>query len=280
MIRSIVALALLFGIVHAPAALAETTGRLVTGPLTFTLTDLNPNDGITPSLVFDPMPYIVEPWLGPPRVTTSGSTGSESLWDYVEGGGNTLPLASSSALAGRTWAQAEMGGREEAGTHWIDVSAGVIEASGSEWQQRHAGASAMTGIFYFEITPNTAVTFNLPVDLTGFHQVVDGATTSLDVHASLYMHMSGVPEIWADSWLSRANLRSNFTLQQHDVVSITHDNTAGVPQRGIVIVQAGVSIHSYTGVSPVPEPSGAAMLVAGLVVTGLWSFRRRSKPRR
>lgn len=280
MIKSIVALALFFGIVHAPAALAGTTGQVVTGPLTFTLTDLDPNDGITPSLVFDPMPYIVEPWLGPPRVTTSVWTDNDSVSERIEGGGTTLPLASSSELAGRGWAQAEMGGREEAGTHWMDVSAGVIGASGSEWQQRHASATAMTGIFYFEITPNTAVTFHLPVDLMASHQVVDGARISLDVHASLDLQIPGVPGVWADSWLSRRNSRSNFTLEQHDVVSITHDNTASATQWGLVIVQAGVTIHSFTGVAPVPEPSGMAMLIAGLVVTGLWSFRTQRTPRR
>ena len=173
-----------------------------------------------------------------------------------------------------------MVGREEAGTHWMEVSAGVIEASGPEWQQRHASATALTGIFYFEITPSTAVTFNLPVDLTASSHVADGARTTLGAGASLYLHMSGEREVWADTYLSRTNSRSDFTLEQHDVVTATHSNTAATPQRGLAIIQATVSIYSYTGVPPVPEPSTTAMLIAGLAVTGLWLFRRRSRIRR
>lgn len=269
----IVAAALTIGLMSSPIAFADATGRLVFGSVSYTLTDLDLDDGIAPLLVFQPVPtsgYGAIANLHAGVDADDHSQGSGVAYDLIG------PQRVSSSVPGMGYAVTEMRGRDHPITHVVEISLDLTEGSSSAWN-RHVNGSAMTDLLYFELSPNTAVSFSLEMEVDITRLGASNAPMLYRMWATLLM---AAPS-YADAQVAELKLTGrvpageDFSLDEQHVLSLDYENRSGANQTGYLVLMGQAALHANPGL--VPEPSIASMLAAGLLGAGIWSHRTRRK---
>jgi hypothetical protein len=272
-------------VVAAPV-LADAHGSASFGSVTVTLIDLNPNDGIAPSISFlqgaryEAGPYITGeaqsylPGVEDSRFERVAATQTKSLEDKVK-----TSLASSSASV--------TAAANGAGFTAMSVSGAAESAVGGYGHfYSYASVPAAVAGNGFVLSPNTMVSFSAfgsaSADYTlGYtSQSIEGERAS----AVLTLYVSG----------AKADGSGDVTDFQQQFASVYSDIYGGLPGsdsaswNGVMSASySNLSTHSSIGhfyaetevgglsVSAVPEPATYGMLLAGLGTIGIARRRRR-----
>lgn len=273
-----VALALACG-----AAVADSRGAGAVTSVTYTLIDLNPNDGIAPSITFASS---VSDYAGP---TATGyvraSTPDEDIYrEYTRYGASP-----SSAISGGT------------STAWSSTSSSAVGVAGVGVSSMKVKGEALStadisGVYYsavesplahFTLSANTAVVFTATGWLTGQTTLGGDPDTGFVENggAVLQLETRG-PGQGGDTVYDRqqADAVAWYTQGANGAVSGESKSWQGVLTSGYsntnafaVEGQFGIALSvAGTSVAGVPEPSTYAMLLAGLAGVGCIARRRQS----
>lgn len=244
----------------------NTSTSFVLDNLRYDLVDLDPNDGITPSLTFT-----IDPTS---RNSHARVRARNRFGDAVRDYGPWLPPAapSSVSLDLFPWnASASM-----TGTLGTDLSLqGDATISGADGIERTLSTWADSGYITFVLSPMSAVTWHTDIEGHGIAAAVTaptaGGMVSLELSLSLFSESPAQSE--RSSYRFTAAPGDRFDL--NDTIEATLSNTLATG------IQGGVNLNGSgylsNSVSPVPEPAHWALLLTGLaVITGA---RRRARRR-
>ncbi|MGJ7916217.1 hypothetical protein ACI48D_12150 [Massilia sp. LXY-6] len=254
------------------AAQASATGHIVQGPLTWTLVDLRPDDGIAPSLVFQPIPYGKQ---SPGAINISiWSNGSHSGIDKMGDGSGALSADYTDGL------HSGFGRMSGAGP-----GSPRLEAGASTTGTGTAGAFDMTDsqvnapFLQFLLGPGTGVVLSAAAHATG--KVSDLSTdeyarAQLDLEAGLYFG-NGNASFWSDGAQLEASTSSGKPSFDDELRrSLTFGNGTDAAAYGYIATDVLVWTRAASTVAAVPEPAAAWMLAPGLVLVG-GALRRRAQ---
>lgn len=258
-------------------AAAQAMGRTTVGSLTYTLTDLDPLDGITPSLVFNPMPYVPPPGDEVEGARLFASYDMGDVYENVERHGDgTATLSQVFQPGANTWISATLSGRDQALTHQIEIDASAA-ADGTTLHAAHG--TLYTGRLPFLLSPNTAVSFSLSVDVEA------SITHGLELNeyyqsaVSFYLAIGEYPFSGFDndyqSYTAHASpmYGGQRSLDISDLLNVSYQNTSNQFLNGHTSFNAWGHVVAGPPPPPIPEPGTLPMLAAGLAVACLW--RRR-----
>ncbi|CUI07211.1 PEP-CTERM sorting domain-containing protein [Massilia sp. P8910] len=248
------------------AASAQMTATVTISNFSYQLIDLNPNDGVAPSLSWQ----VLVPELPYPNSVASVRGGNLQTRDgvVVDGTGPLDPVSVSKATlygGGSASVTGEFG--KNLTLHTSLTSAPEAPGTKEPWRW---DAEAATGWMPFILTPNTAVIFSAGVSGGGtpgayhnFSQVGLGARSDIGGKEE---------DTWAgENWYATSG--PTFLTRLELTVSNSHTYST----TNAWIADAMSSVFNTT--SPVPEPSSWVMLLAGLGIAGFAS-RRGSRTRR
>ncbi|UGQ48334.1 hypothetical protein [Massilia endophytica] len=256
--KPLVLLGCMLGAAWSAPALADVDATITYGKLSYTLTDLDPSDGIAPSLSF--IPLSSDGYSG-----TLGASYSEwyrghpAVSDYLnrsdfEGGPLSLDY-----VRGDSTMHASLGSRGAAPSQVLTIEDHLRTTD----RTLNAYHSIFSDPVAFTLSANTSVTFH----------------TAMDYSA----HVSGP----GSSFLARSVLEVFIDPAGEDGHTVNAEGVSGIGD-GTTLLQASFSngtsasaegyallslFTSAAVVSPVPQPAHGAMLLAGLAVLGL--VRRR-----
>lgn len=246
------------------------------GQLSFTLKDLDPDDGVMPSIVFAALPagaatlnaYVAEAGaLSPSSKYVQG--GLPSSMTALAGADSRLALAVSGAVPGA-----------------VTVNAALdLAGSGAAWSRVFGSASADN--LSFTLTPHTELLLSASSTLSAgtpaamAAQAGEGGSAvtsmSLDVATggswtSRYVYQSAYAGATRDA-ATGVPVFSGQPVVNDDALSIVFDNTSGWYGAGVLSLAATATASAYTAavlpLSPVPEPCAVGMIAAGLLMMAL-----------
>lgn len=230
------------GIVTAPASHAHATSTATLSGFSYTLTDLDPNDGISPNLTLTAPNY----WIATAA--------------YPDGSGYPDPVNIIS----------------QPGISYITTATGYAVASYDDFNassvvmvNEHAPQHASNVItqWHFALTPNTAVTFT---SFGAIHAEHAGDLTT-DAYAQLFAAYLPSPSAPYETYLDDS-LYAYYGQNQSRELNVTL--SSGVSELD-GRVGLGTTAYGQSVAAPVPEPATYAMLVCGLVAIGY--AKRRTK---
>jgi hypothetical protein len=279
----LLAASVLAGMAHGAAASATSAGGI--GPVTITLVDLDPGDGITPSILFAPDAG------GNSGGTVSGELRSwtpdaETFREFRSQGFGTA----SSADAGRSLPMASAGG-SITGLAGIGFSAlGAQGQAGSDPASRGSyDVTAQSAWVGFTLSANTAVRFSAGAWAQGATSTGGDPSTGWDEAGGALVALSaGGPDaggsiVWDDDErIATASYTLDGAGNVHGdaqswsgLLSVSFSNHTGASADGIFTAEARAFGHS--AIAAVPEPATNAMLLAGLGLVGLVARRRAAR---
>ncbi|WP_338763339.1 hypothetical protein [Massilia sp. METH4] len=255
--------AALFGAAPAAALAAQASASL--GPLTFILVDLDPADGISPSLTLSgssgsaaaPTAASFIALDGPLTQTDLPTwTDSRPIQHEIERGTAQLNATGTFSLTGR---ESPTGALLAAAvtTQVLDAAPGLHALS------RLAGD---TGATAFTLSANTRVLFSVPYDVALSTEPPPGAGERLEAGmAAVWLGVEGLGGGYDEvRWLNHAPDGAGF-------LSVALENGTGFDQGGTLRFGADVQVESITAV---PEPGMLPMLGVGLLVLAGCASRR------
>jgi hypothetical protein len=249
--------------VPATAPAAEAGASL--GPLTFILVDLDLGDGITPSMTF---------------TGTSGSVSAPTAISYLTLDDAFIETAfptwthpapidhvidrSTSTLS--AVGQFSLTGRESPAGALLTAAVGtqvLVAEPGLRVASRLAGD---TGTTAFTLSPNTAVLFSVPYDVSLSTEPPPGAGERLEAGAAaVWLSIAGLGNAYDEvRWLNHAPDGAGF-------LEVAVENRGGFDQAGTFSYGVDLQVESIT---PVPEPGMLPMLGAGLALLAALAGRR------
>lgn len=266
-------LALAASLAAAPGWAAVSSSAQI-GPLQLQLFDLDPSDGITPSLQFTNMGSNT-------GLYTLAMTPAPYAYDMqIDIGSTPWQAGSVTALAGVAQASAAIEGTgTAAGTRlWAAGGAGNFDSLYAFEAARYSGsadAPLMGGVF--------TVSANTIAVLSGVATVAASgtATTVLEEYAAATVHIElaglgggGSGAQSAQDTLATGGYGSAqpFNFGNSRLLSVSFLNQTAGDLSGTLSLTANVSGYVYA--TPVPEPRSWALLLAGLTAVG-WRARRR-----
>jgi hypothetical protein len=257
--KPLILLGCALGAAWSAPALADVDATITYGKLSYTLADLNPADGIAPSLTFNPLPpdgYTGT--LGASYLEWYG--GYPTVSDYLnrsdfEGGPLSLDYR-----WGDSTMHASLGGRAVPASQVLTVS--------DQLRTNDRTLNAYHSIFgdplTFTLSANTAVTFHSELD---YSAQVSGAGSAFSARGVLELFIDPPGEEGHTVNTERLiGVGDGTALLQASFSNSSSSNVEGYTQLSL--------FTSGAIASPVPEPAHAAMLLAGLAVLGL----RRRRP--
>ncbi|MBB3223212.1 PEP-CTERM sorting domain-containing protein [Pseudoduganella umbonata] len=231
---------------HAHAAVAQ--GAATISNLRYALTDLDPDDGISPNLAFNPVYGNI--WGGlnfsgsrvyedndfiPPSISGNWENGNNAISSRVDGSGR-----------------------------FEDTVLSVSHRSETVTTEAHAFID-----FQFYLTPGTRITFYSDYALGASGYDPDGRARSLT------FFQGRLSEFGTGEVRNFLHFAGDENLELNGTASISWDNAGPEAWEGSLNLHTfGYSVGSAV---PVPEPSSYAMLAAGL---GLMGFLARQRTRR
>lgn len=251
-----------------PAAHAESQGQASLGTLTFTLIDLDPNDGIAPSLVWDSSP--MSPAYGNTSLQystldvndTGTSTGSD---DFAM---QAAPVAGLSVSGSVT-------GRSSPGTQQISTD---VRAASDAY---YSGALTLsTGQIGFTLSANTAVSFSTE------YQIAGGVTGDGSRDEYFWSRAEMFSDLDSNAALGSYGGRDHSAATLGDFprslditgsITVSETNTTLLPQHGLVMLTLNSRAFSDNVLVPIPEPESLPMFAVGMLVLGAWARRARRR---
>jgi len=231
------------GIAAAPASHAQAMSTATLSGFSYTLTDLDPNDGVTPNLTLTAPDY----WIAT-AVYPDGS-GSPNPVDIIhQPGFSNVSTAAGNAIA-----------------TYDGVNAWSIVMLNEHAPQF---ASNVINQWHFALTQNTAVTFT---SYGAIHAEHAGDLTT-DAYTQLFAAYLDSPSAPNETYLSDS-LYAYYGLDQSRELNVTLSSGASQldGRVGFSTAAYGQSIPA-----PVPEPATYAMLIGGLFAIGYAKRRTRA----
>ena len=260
-------------------AQAGVTGEVTIGQFSYTLTDLNPNDGVSPSITFLP-PDTAGPSAAPGTLLFSYSAGKVEGSHYVEGS-DSHPVSVDYTEQGLT-----VGG-SLSGTAALVTASLSLHASTDPSFGEDASAYATMHSRWVDIvlSPYTALTVQAQVHFTG--EVADsGKYKRLDMDGNLWLSGQNADDCCVSQRFSADS--GYFTgptpaFDRIDTILGTWSNDSASSFQGSLLMYGSIDALSQAGAvtgppPPVPEPANVAMLAAGLPL--LLALRRRGRHRK
>jgi len=280
-LHTAVACAMAMAAVAAMPAHATATSNASFGNLTITLTDLDLNDGVAPSLSFGPYgkPYVAVGTHGwgddyisheySKAASTMGGTLSGQLTDPLSSA--QVHLAAANTVAGFT----SMSTSGQAASTPDGHGAYYGYASGSNPSARAFTLSANTRLTISvagALSTTTTIGYNLEADQGEY------ALASLLLGLTAY-NQDGVETVDSRFYEmgSYFNVRDDgTTMGEHydwnGLLSVEYSNLSAFAANGYL--DTAVAISGLSAVGAVPEPETWGMLLAGLALVGTVSRRR------
>lgn len=263
-----------------PPAMAGASGRVTQGQLSYTLVDLAPEDGIAPSLVFEPLP---NPGPVDPVNMAHGSVryavGDDSRF-VEQAATGTDPLVLGYDLGSAGAITARLDGRGQPATQRLAIEAG---ANPGEHGDVQVGSWMYVGDMGFTLSANTRVEFSTTLHVQAGVTSAAGANEWFQSASWMYLMMGHFPDttgfdwdhelvtVHADpAWGAPRDVDTTLTM------TVAYDNTALEGQYGTVSFNTSVNAMAA---QPVPEPAALSMMFAGLLVLGGTRLRARSRLR-
>lgn len=271
-LRSILAAA---AAVLAPcAAHAGVTGQVTIDHFTYTLTDLDPNDGLAPSITFLPAP------------TAGASAGSGTLmFQYSAGKVSGSPFidgAGKPSMAASYTAQGLTVGGSLDGAAALDTASLSLYASADQsyGQQVSAWANANSRWVDFVLSPNTALTIQADAHFAG--EITGADMNRLDMEGGLWLTGEDANQNAVSHYFTAdAGILPTPTPAFDRIESVvgSYANATAASFSGQLLMFAMVDALALPAAvtAPVPEPARGAMLAAGLPL--LLILRGRARPR-
>lgn len=293
---AIASAAALAALASAPAhATASASASL--GPLTITLTDLDPNDGIAPSITFNDAHGYANTAVG--AVAHDYSNGAESVTNDYRVGAWT-PVAVATSGVANAWASASVSGNGSADGTTLVASGAAFGSSAGNSSDFGGGALAPYGFFYgfgqFTLSAHTSVTFSASAAASaGVTNVWDPAITYgyewASADAGLEVRDAGFgvgTEDFTTAYVASKPYDTSppctsmtfgscygpDSASESRTVSVSLVNDADESSWGWLRGRAEGSGQSYA--LAVPEPSTYALMLAGLAATVFVARRRRA----
>ena len=261
----------------------QLTGEVSHGHLGYTLFDLDPNDGVTPSLDFLPTPSAAEERGGKLSAAIAVHTPGRSA-EGERVGDDPGPFSYALGIPDEAGFSLSASGRGDPGT--MDIGVEAWAGAPSDGSTRFGHGWIQSDALGFVLTPNTRVSFSsagsYAADIAGGEVSGQFLTENL-----LMVYDTGADGQVLDSEHDRmgADLRSQsgadgFAHAADFTLAVDWYNWADAQ------TQAHVSLYSFASIHlqntnpvpplPVPEPGVLPMLAAGLA--GLaWRVRRRNR---
>jgi hypothetical protein len=260
------------------------TGNAV---FSYTLVDLDPNDGITPSITFD---FAAGgPRTGYLSVSLSNQSAGIDQWQYTFGSAqiydHTKSLSNPAVGSGSATITAGTGLSKVSGmTANVTASSNILPAPAPFERNLGAGASAtpLQGDYY--LSANTELILSADVSL--YASASSGTGGRANASASFSMYLQGptvqLSDREAASLKAISSGLATDTKSLSNIYSVSYANTSSTTQRGYIetsLSSGGTNYALYAAVpgAPVPEPETYAMLLAGL---GLVARVTRRKAKR
>jgi len=264
--RATLALGMLLG---ACGAFAGSSAQATLDTLTVTLVDLDPGDGIAPSISFiggasRASAVVFQPFGVFDEDVANGS----SVWSDV-GASVTLSLgraAASLAGAGADGSGAALQVSGQAAEPGAPLGASV-QYQAQVWAPYVAAGA-------FVLSPHTAVTISAEASLS---TITQSSATSHDVAgAGAYLFLNGTGDVISLDCESFAGQQCTAT--DGRLLSVTFSNAAATSADATF--QAWAQVAGFSQAAAVPEPAGPLMLLAGLGVVGSLARGRRASQRK
>jgi hypothetical protein len=254
---------------------AGVTGQVTIGQFSYTLTDINPNDGIAPSITFLPTPS-TGPSAEPGVLLFSYSAGNAGASHYVEGAGSQ-PVSVDYTETGLT-----VGG-SLSGTGVLDTASLSLHASTdpSFGQDVSAYATMQARFLDFVLSPHTALTVQAQLHFAG--EVTDSGTYNrLKLDGNLWLSGQNADDCCVSQRFGAGSgLLAGPTpaFDRIEAILGTWSNNSASSFQGSLLMYGSLdALSEANGVTvpapPVPEPAIVAMLGAGLPL--LLALRRRA----
>lgn len=255
--------AALLAALWAGAATAQSSAQLSISDVRYALVDLDPNDGVKPSLTF----------LAPQASQFSSalvtlSSGGDTLTDFSDGAYAFAPLSLAASTAAGSASAAISGGVESGFSLQATGMLGSGAGSAELFNQ------VTTGTLGFVLSPMTAVTFSSRVMLSLGLQLPPAlasgavsATARIDLTSDVLGANAPVSE-WANLNTAVAGTQS---YDQPLVLSMS--NALGTATTNDLQLRSSISARVVA--APVPEPATWAMLAGGLALLAHACRRRR-----
>jgi hypothetical protein len=275
--------ALSFAVATEPAHAASSASASITG-LIVTLTDLDPDDGITPSITWDGKRTgaALQYW------TTSTSASGVVYDNGVDWGARTFAPVTAGASTEQVYAEASFlgaGVAKGSGIVTIGLARGGYAGQFSSYEVHAFGPSASwPGIF--TLSANTAVSFSalLEVSLS-----VDWGRDAMGhtefANAGAWLATGGLGNSPTDQvsilvysdWDANCNPVTGVCAGASEFESgwftVSASNLSALPTAGDLYMSTGIS--GYSEVVAVPEPATNALIALGLAALAL-TVRRRA----
>lgn len=247
-------LATMLAIVPASNARATTSGNatLEWQQLTFSITDTNLLDGVTPSLVWTTQHVQTS-------VYTSNSATNERSYPTVSAADFATPLALSADVSNAH------------GSSALDASTLSAWAKTENGYGGGGGTANVTSLSYgegfFTLTGEGIARISLPYSMSVVGQAGDSSN-----YTAAQIYLSGQTDL---NYVGSPSLNTYDAgdAATHGVLGFEVQNLAGTPVH-TVQVNAFAEVRSTSVISAVPEPERYAMLLIGLSMLGAVSRRR------
>jgi len=280
-------------------AFAASSASVTMGPLSILLVDLNPLDGIAPSITFAESEW----WYGTSYTYVSANDNGTGAYDSASGYSDTVwGSSSSNASIPGTWAAASVSGSGSPNGTTISASGSTQGTQGTQSTSNFAAYNAQAiapGYYYyggtFTLSDNTAVIFSANISgdvaVTGTfdpsstygweHAYVQGdlstsgtgasGTGSQNASDSFALYITS--EYLADESALWGYVYGPSSATGTQSLAAAFVNVSGGDLSGYL--HANVYAYGYSYVAAVPEPETYAMLLAGLGIIGATARRRQ-----
>ena len=277
----------------ASPAFADSTSSASLGPMTMQLFDLDPSDGVTPSITFLPFvpPYsgsitfaaasFYDPFSAP--TGQSQRNYAATPWNPVAASQSTLVAGAAASLTGSTPFNPNNALLSASGRSITPVSANPDLAVGYDAHVGFAGQSNFT------LSANTMMTLSATAAVSAWAQAGNSALHHHDeAFASVVLAISGpgpsggggqytvgqldiLLQLFAGDGPQSFSDSKNFGLS---FVNLTSGNLTGGIEADVYVSGSSPSTPLPL---PVPEPEAYAMLLAGLGLLGFVARWRKAK---